>query len=213
MPLRKLYDIAYQWVNERAGLDELIDFLRKKEVPVSRHSAWLYFGGLSLFFFMVQMATGLLLLMYYRPGADSSFESLQFIVSKVKFGWLVREVHAWSANLMIFCVFVHMFSVFFLKAYRKPREMTWMSGMLLLFLALGFGFSGYLLPWNELAFFATKVGTDMAGTVPLVGDFALKVLRGGPEVTGATLSRFFGIHVAVLPALFGGMLTVHLLLL
>ena len=213
MPLKKLYDIAYQWVNERADLDELIKFLRKKEVPLFKHSVWFYFGGLSLFFFTVQIATGLLLLMYYRPGPESSFESLQFIVTRVKFGWLVREVHAWSANLMIFCVFIHMFSVFFLKAYRKPREMTWMSGMLLLFLALGFGFSGYLLPWNELAFFATKVGTDMAGTVPLVGDFTLEILRGGPDVTGATLSRFFGVHVAILPIVFMGILTVHLLLL
>jgi len=213
MLLKKLYDSTYQWVNERVGLDDILDFMRKKEVPICNSSIWYYFGGISLFLFLVQVITGILLLMYYRPGPDSSYESLQLIVSKVHFGWLVRDIHSWSANLMVFCVFVHMFSVFFMKAYRKPREMTWITGMILLFLCLGFGFSGYLLPWNELAFFATKVGTDMAGTVPLIGDFLLHVLRGGPEVTGATLSRFFGLHVAVLPGIFTTVLAIHLLLL
>jgi len=162
MPLKKLYESTYQWVNERAGLDDILDFLHKKEVPICNRSIWYYFGGISMFLFLVQVITGILLLMYYRPGPDSSYESLQLIVSKVHFGWLVRDIHSWSANLMILCVFIHMFSVFFMKSYRKPREMTWITGMILLSLALGFGFSGYLLPWNELAFFATKVGTDMA---------------------------------------------------
>ena len=213
MPLKKLYESTYQWVNERAGLDDILDFLHKKEVPICNRSIWYYFGGISMFLFLVQVITGILLLMYYRPGPDSSYESLQLIVSKVHFGWLVRDIHSWSANLMILCVFIHMFSVFFMKSYRKPREMTWITGMILLSLALGFGFSGYLLPWNELAFFATKVGTDMAGTVPLAGDFLLRLLRGGPDVTGATLSRFFGIHVAVLPGIFTVVLAIHLILL
>jgi len=213
MPLRQLYDRAYQWMNERMGLDSIIEFLRKKEVPISTHSIWYYFGGVSLFLFIVQVVTGILLLMYYRPGSNSSYESLQFLVSKVHFGWLVRDIHSWSANLMVLCVFIHMFSVFFMKSYRKPREMTWISGVLLLFLVLGFGFSGYLLPWNELAFFATKVGTDMAGSIPVIGDFLMRVIRGGPEVTGATLSRFFGIHVAVLPGIFTVVLGFHLFLL
>jgi cytochrome b6 len=113
---------------------------------------------------------------------------------------------------MIFTAFVHMFSVYFLKAYRKPRELTWITGILLLFLAMGFGFSGYLLPWNTLAFFATKVGTEMAGSVPFVGKWMLTFLRGGEEVTGATLTRFFGFHVAVLPGLTTVLLAGHLLL-
>jgi cytochrome b6 len=113
---------------------------------------------------------------------------------------------------MVFTAFAHMFSVYFLKAYRKPRELTWISGMLLLFVVLGFGFSGYLLPWNELAFFATKVGTEMASAVPVVGQWLLVFLRGGEEVTGATLTRFFGFHVAVLPGLATLLLAMHLLL-
>ena len=111
---------------------------------------------------------------------------------------------------MIFTAFVHMFSVLFLKAYRKPRELTWVSGVILLYLVMGFGFSGYLLPWNTLAFFATKVGTEMAGQVPLIGRPMMIFLRGGPEVTGATLTRFFGFHVAVLPGLVTVLIAVHL---
>jgi cytochrome b6 len=114
---------------------------------------------------------------------------------------------------MVLCVFIHMFSVFFLKSYRKPREMTWMSGMVLLILTFTFGFSGYLLPWNELAFFATKVGTDMAGIVPGIGDFILEIVRGGKDVTGATLSRMFGLHVAILPGLITMVMAFHLFLL
>ena len=120
-----------------------------------------------MFLFGVQVFTGILLLLYYRPSAAEAYESVQFIVTQVEFGWLIRNVHSWSANLLIALAFAHFFSVFFLKSYRKPRELTWLTGILLLFLMLGFGFSGYLLPWNELSFFATKVGTGIAGAVPL----------------------------------------------
>jgi cytochrome b6 len=168
-------------------------------------------GGVSLFLFFVQVFSGILLLMYYVPGEEQAYESVQFIVTKVEFGWLMRNVHSWSANLMIFFAFVHMFSVFFTRAYRNPRELTWITGFLLLLLGMGFGFSGYLLPWNELAFFATKVGTDIVGVVPFIGEELKIILRGGEDVTGATLSRFFGIHVAILPALFTLFLVLHLL--
>ncbi len=213
MTLKSIQEKAYRWLDERMGLDGIFSFLRHKEVPRSSSSIWYYFGGASLFLFIVQVITGSLLLMYYRPGPSSSFESLQFIVGKVHFGWLIRDIHSWSANLMVLCVLIHMFSVFFLKSYRKPRELTWMSGMILLALVFTFGFSGYLLPWNQLAFFATKIGTDMAGTVPVVGDYILEIVRGGQDVTGATLQRFFGLHVAILPGIFAVVLSFHLFLL
>jgi cytochrome b6 len=133
-------------------------------------------------------------------------------MTRVQFGWLIRSIHSWAANLMVFTAFVHMFSVLFLRAYRKPRELTWISGMLLLFLVMGFGFSGYLLPWNQLAFFATKVGTDIARQVPVVGPAITVFLRGGEEVTGATLSRFFGFHVALLPGISVLLVGIHLFL-
>lgn len=200
------------WLDARLGTDVLAELVRKKEVPVHRSAVWYYFGGMTLFLFVVQLVTGILLLLYYRPSAESAFESVQFIMTEVEFGWLIRSIHSWSANLLIATLFIHMFSVYFLKAYRAPREVTWVSGALLLFITLGFGFSGYLLPWNKLAFFATKVGTDIAGVVPVVGKFLLRFLRGGEDVTGATLTRFFGFHVAVLPAFTTALLIVHVLL-
>lgn len=200
------------WLDERFGWEELIQPLRKKTVPRHRLSYWYFLGGITLFLFVIQVLTGILLLLYYRPGANEAFESVQYIMTQVQFGWLIRSIHSWAANLMIFTAFAHMFSVLFLKAYRKPRELTWVSGMLLLFLVLGFGFSGYLLPWNTLAFFATKVGTEITGRVPLIGKPLMIFLRGGEDVTGATLTRFFGFHVAVLPGLATMLILLHLLL-
>ncbi|HUV30730.1 MAG TPA: cytochrome bc complex cytochrome b subunit [Acidobacteriota bacterium] len=201
---------AFQWLDDRFQIGGLLEYFGHKVVPVHSHSMFYYLGGVSLFLFMVQVVTGILLLMYYRPGADSAYESVRFIVSEVKFGWLIRSVHAWSANLMILAVFVHMFTVFFTHAYRKPRELSWITGIVMLGLALAFGFSGYLLPWNELAFFATRVGTGMAGAIPVIGKELLVVLRGGEEVTGATIGRFFGLHVAILPGIFTVFLAGHL---
>jgi quinol-cytochrome oxidoreductase complex cytochrome b subunit len=206
--LKRIYD----WVDERVELEGLMNYMGKKYVPVHPHSLWYYFGGVSLFLFIIQVVTGILLLLYYKSGEELAFESINFIMSKVQFGWLIRSVHSWTANLFILSAMIHMFSVYFEKAYRKPREMTWVTGMLMFFLLLGFGFSGYLLPWNELSFFATKVGTDIAGVVPIVGKPLMVFLRGGQEVNGATLSRFFGFHVAVLPGLFTVFLGIHLLL-
>ncbi len=202
----------YGWLDERVQFEDLIRFFSKKYVPVHRHSVWYYFGGVSVFLFTIQVVTGILLLFYYKGSADLAYESIQFIMSKVQFGWLVRSIHAWSANLFILSLFIHMFSVYFEKAYRKPRELTWLTGVFMFFLALFFGFSGYLLPWNELAFFATKVGTDIAGAIPLIGEPVKIFLRGGSDVTGATLSRFFGFHVAFLPGIFTILLAVHLIL-
>jgi cytochrome b6 len=167
---------------------------------------------MALFLFLVQVTTGILLLLYYRPSASEAFESIQYIMAEVPFGWLIRSIHAWGANLFVGAVFLHLLSVYFLKAYRAPREMTWISGVLLLFVTLGFGFSGYLLPWNTLSYFATKVGTDVPAQVPVIGDLLSRILRGGSDVTGATLSRFYGIHVAILPAITTLLLGLHVYL-
>lgn len=201
-----------QWLDKRLGINALAALAQKKEVPLHRHSVWYYFGGMTLFLFGVQVVTGILLLLYYRPSAEGAFESVQFIVTEVEFGWLIRSVHSWSANLLIAALFIHMFSVYFMSAFRPPREITWITGVVLLFISIAFGFSGYLLPWNELAFFATKVGTEIAGVVPLIGPPLLRFLRGGDDVTGATLTRFFGFHVAILPAITTVVLGLHLLL-
>jgi cytochrome b6 len=200
------------WLDERIGLKDLEKLAKKKEVPLHRHTFWYYFGGMTLFLFMVQVMTGILLLLYYRPSAEEAYESVKFLMGDVQFGWLIRSIHAWSANLMVFTLFIHLFSALFLKAYRAPRELTWLSGGVLMALTLAFGFTGYLLPWNELAFFATRVGTEIPGVLPVVGPFMRRLLRGGEDVTGATLTRFYGIHVAILPAIVTLVLGLHLFL-
>lgn len=202
---------VYRFLDERLHIEPLVEYARHKEVPQHRFSWAYFFGGLTLFFFLVQVCSGILLLLYYRPTAEAAFGSVQFIMTRVSFGWLVRSIHSWSANLMILAAFLHMFSVFLMKSYAPPRELTWWTGCLLLALSMGFGFSGYLLPWNVLAFFATHVGTEMVHQVPFVGNWLLRFLRGGEEVSGATLTRFFGFHVAVLPMLTTLVLIVHLL--
>src|SRR5579859_5929073 len=199
----------YDWVDERLGLSDLAAFARKKSVPVHAQSFWYYWGRISLFLFLVQCFTGVLLLVYYRPGADA-YESVRQITFVMHFGWLIRSAHSWSANLMLLAIFVHMFSVVVISAYRKPREFGWLSGMALLALATVFGFSGYLLPMDELSYFATKVGLEIPNAVPFIGPAIATMLRGGAEVTEFTVQRFFALHVVVLPALFLPLLGFHL---
>ena len=206
---RSLLGAAYEWADERLGLKPIVEHAMEKRVPEHKHSFWYYWGGICLFLFLVQVLTGVLLMVYYRPGPDA-YDSVRQITYEIQFGWLIRSLHAWSANLMIFAVFVHMFSVFFMKAYRNPREFGWWTGLGLLGLCMVFGFSGYLLPMDELAFFATRVGLAIPETIPGMSHIISAVLRGGPEVSSATLQRFFALHVVVLPALFAPLLGIHL---
>ena len=196
--MKKLLLNLHSYFDERFKLTELAQLATKKKVPEHKHSFWYYFGGICLFLFVIQVLTGILLLLYYTPSIDSAHESIEYIMSQVKFGWLIRSVHSWTANILIGAIFIHMFSSFFLKAYRPPRELTWITGFFLLLIFLFFGFSGYLLPWNELSFFATRVGTDIAGTIPVIGKAIKTFILGGPDVSGATITRFFWLHVAVL---------------
>jgi cytochrome b6 len=207
--MSELHQESQSWLDTRLGLSDLLAFAKKKTVPVHKHSFWYYWGGVSLFLFLVQGVTGMLLLIYYRPGPDA-YESVRQITFEINFGWLIRSVHSWSANLMVAAIFVHMFSVFFMKAYRAPREVTWWTGVLLLGITLVFGFSGYLLPMNELAYFATKVGLEIPSMIPVVGPALTNLARGGPEVSEYTVQRFFALHAVILPALFIPLLALHL---
>ncbi|HTS76635.1 MAG TPA: cytochrome bc complex cytochrome b subunit [Bryobacteraceae bacterium] len=202
---------VYNWVDQRLGLSEILALARHKTVPQHKYSFWYYWGGISLFLFLMQILTGILLLVYFRPGKEA-FESVRQITYDVDFGWLIRSAHSWSANLMVLAVFVHMFSVLFMKAYRKPREFGWWSGLALLGFTLLFGFSGYLLPMDELSYFATKVGLQMSGMIPGVGKLITDIVRGGPDVGETTVQRFFALHVVILPFLFLPILLFHLFL-
>ncbi len=211
-PAGKIRERLAEFFRRRYPVDGLRDALLHKTVPVHRHTLWYYLGGMTLLLILIQFASGILLLLYYRPSAEGAFESVKFIMNKVEFGWLVRSVHAWAANLAILSAFVHMASTFFLKAYRAPRELTWVSGVCLLGLLLGFGFTGYLLPWNTVSYFATKVGTQIAGVLPGIGPALCTMLKGGEDVGAETISRFYWLHIAVLPAGLLLLLGVHLFL-
>ena len=199
-----------QWFEERAGVSDTVAALLHVDIP--KNAQTLYLGGLALFFFGVQAATGILLSLYYRGSPEEAYDSILRIMNEVRFGWLIRSVHAWSANLMIIAVVLHLLRVFVQAAYKRPREMTWLIGVLLLIATLGFGFTGYLLPWDQRAFWATTVGSEIAGSIPLIGQQLLELLRGGAEVTGLTLTRFLGVHMLILPLTLVGLLVLHLFL-
>ncbi len=210
--MKNLLNSFYIYLDSRLMLSKIGELAKKKKVPEHKHSFWYYFGGICLFLFFIQVITGILLLLYYKPTMDSAHESVQFIMSHVKFGWLIRSVHSWTANILIGAIFIHMFSAFFMKAYRHPRDMTWISGFFLLLIFMAFGFSGYLLPWNELSFFATRVGTDIAGSLPLIGNALKTFILGGPDVSEATITRFFWLHIAILPIFAVAILGLHIVL-
>lgn len=200
------------WLRQRIDLAPLAAWMGKKTVPCHRRS-WIYLlGGAAMFLFALQLASGCLLMLYYQPSESCAHESVRRIMLEVPYGWLVRSVHFWGANLFIGVAAAHFLTTLFTRAYRRPRELTWLSGMAMFGLALGFGFSGYLLPWNELAYYATLVGTRIPAVVPGIGDLAVHLLRGGQQVTGDTITRFFAGHVVILPLVFGLFLLVHLTL-
>jgi ubiquinol-cytochrome c reductase cytochrome b subunit len=201
---------VWNWLDSRYQLSGLMAALFHVEIPRSVRTY--YLGGITLFFFMVQVITGILLSLYYQPTPEAAYDSILYIMNHVNFGWLIRSIHAWGANLMILFCALHLLRVFFQGAYKIPREITWVIGALLFALTLGFGFTGYLLPWDQRAFWATTVGTEIAGAVPLIGEQSLVFLRSGTEVTARTLSRFFGTHVLVLPAGLVALLAIHVTL-
>lgn len=200
------------WLEERLGLRAISRFLREKKVPLHRHTIWYYTGSAILLFFVIQVVTGFMLLFYYKPTLEKANESVGRIMTEVPLGWIIRSVHFWSASFMIALVFIHLLSIWLIKAYRWPRELTWMNGVFLLLISLAFGFTGYLLPWDDLSVSATKVGTDIPRSIPIIGMAVTKFLRGGEDVTGDTLTRFFGFHVCILPLFILALMGVHVYL-
>lgn len=167
---------------------------------------------MTFFLFLIQAATGILLTLYYRPTPEGAYESVRHITNHVHYGWLIRGIHHWAANVMILMVILHMLRVYFYAAYKSPRELNWLVGVGLLGITLAFGFTGYLLPWDQLAFWATTVGSQIAGAVPIVGAPLLVMMRGGETVTGETLTRFFAAHVIILPVATIVLLGLHFLM-
>lgn len=202
----------YEWLDSRLKLKSIERTLLDEPIPGG--ASWIYvFGSATLFLFLLQAITGMFLAVYYAPTPDHAYDSVQFIENQVTFGWFVRGLHHWGASGMVIAVGLHMLQVFLYGAYKPPREMMWMVGVVLFLFVMGFAFTGYLLPWDQTAYWATQVGINMVGTVPLVGDFLVKVMRGGEALGALTLSRFFAVHVLFLPALILAGIMLHLFIL
>ncbi len=200
----------FDWLDERLGFNGMYKALLDRPEP--RGNWWNTLGSASLVLFLLQGITGIFLTMYYTPSPDHAYDSITYIMNDVAFGWLVRGVHHWGATLMVLVVFIHMLRVFVSASFKYPRELTWIIGVGLLLATLGMGFTGYLLPWNQRSYWATVVGTQIAGTAPLVGEFILRALRGGTDLSALTLQRFFAIHIWVLPAVMTALIGAHLYL-
>lgn len=200
-----------RWLDERVDLRGAKRALLDREVP-DRLTWWHTLGSATLTVFAIQIITGIVLATYYSPSPDHAYESIEFIRHSVASGPLLRGIHHWGASAMVVLLAAHMIRVFSVGAYKYPREINWVLGVGLFILVMGFSFTGYLLPWDQKAYWATAVGTNIGGQTPVVGSALVKVLRGGAELGAATLTRFFAFHVLWLPLLLGGVVLLHLVL-
>jgi menaquinol-cytochrome c reductase cytochrome b subunit len=210
-----MIDRAYRWADDRfrikRPLKEFFDHPVPEHVDPVRHpTAFIYcFGGLTFMFIGLAFVSGMFLLVYYVPSPDHAYDSVQYIMNDVTFGKVVRGIHHWSASATIALMALHMVRVFLTGSYKPPRELNWIIGVGLLATAIGMGFTGYLLPWDQKAYWATAVGTNIVGTVPFVGDFALRFLRGGGDLGYVSLARFFALHVWILPSILVVLMGLH----
>jgi quinol-cytochrome oxidoreductase complex cytochrome b subunit len=209
MKATALYPV--DWLEERSGLVGGLKYFLFRKVPGDT-DWWQTLGSATLTAFLVQLGTGVILAMYYTPDPNSAYESVQHINNDVTLGWLVRGMHRWGASVFIILIFFHMARVFLFGAYKYPRELNWIVGVLLLPLALLEGFSGYLLPYDQTAYWATVVGININGTAPFLGPYIASFLRGGAEIGPETLARFYSLHMLLLPGAIIGLITLHLYL-
>jgi quinol-cytochrome oxidoreductase complex cytochrome b subunit len=199
------------WLEERSGLVGAVRYFLFRKVPADTN--WFHtLGSATLTAFLVQAITGVILAMYYKPDPDKAYESIRHITDDVTLGWLVRGMHRWGASVFIILMFFHMARVFLFGAYKYPRELNWIVGVLLLVLGMLEGFTGYLLPWDQTAYWATVVGINLNGTGPIIGPFLAQFLRGGAEIGPDTLARFYSIHMLLLPGAIFGLIGLHLYL-
>jgi quinol---cytochrome c reductase cytochrome b subunit, bacillus type len=199
------------WLEERSGLIGGLRYFLFRKVPGDTN--WFHtLGSATLTAFLVQLVTGVILAMYYKPDPDNAYESIRHITDDITLGWLVRGMHRWGASVFIILLFLHAARVFLFGAYKYPRELNWIVGVLLLALGMFEGFTGYLLPWDQTSYWATVVGININGTAPFLGPFLASLLRGGAEIGPDTLARFYSIHMLLLPGAIIGLITLHLYL-
>ena len=199
------------WLEERSGLVGGVKYFLFRKVPAD--IGWYHtLGSATLTAFLVQVVTGVILAMYYKPDPNSAYESIQNITNHVTLGWLVRGMHRWGASVFIILMFFHMARVFLFGAYKYPRELNWIIGVLLLATGMFEGFTGYLLPWDQTAYWASVVGININGTAPFLGPYLAQFLRGGAEIGPDTIARFYSLHMLVLPGALFALIGLHLYL-
>jgi menaquinol-cytochrome c reductase cytochrome b subunit len=209
--VEKMIVYPMDWLEERSGLVGAIKYFLFRKVPGDTN--WMQtLGSATLTAFIVQTVTGVILAMFYKPDPKTAYQSIQHITNEVTLGWLVRGMHRWGASVFIILLFLHMGRVFLFGAYKYPRELNWIVGVLLLALGMLEGFTGYLLPWDQTAYWATVVGINLNGTAPFLGPFLAQFLRGGAEIGPDTIARFYSIHMLLLPGAIAGLIGLHLYL-
>lgn len=201
------------WMEERfPGIGHVIKDVEEHPVPSHTLNPVYCLGGLTLVAFIVQVLTGLFLALYYKPTPEAAYLSVQMITYEVRFGSIVRSLHHWAANGMIVLCFLHMMRVYYTGAFKKPRELNWVAGVFLLLLSIGLGFTGYLLPYEQLSYWASVIGAETAGSLPVVGTVLKTTMQGGIKVTAEMLSRFYVLHLMVLPAITVTFLVAHFIM-
>lgn len=202
-----LVGFIYGPLDRRLSIREALEKALHRPLPYI--SWWGCFGGIALFLFIVQLVSGILLMFFYVPTDPEAFHSIRYLNSTAPFGWLIRSAHHWCGNGMLFALFIHVARVFTTGAYQKPRDMNWVIGMALFCLVVSFALTGYLLPWSQSAYWTTVYWTDLVGALPVAGGWIKLFIRGGEHVTGATLTRFYALHVAILPLLTLAFMAMH----
>jgi quinol-cytochrome oxidoreductase complex cytochrome b subunit len=209
--LLRLVLYPLEWIDERSRIVHGVKYFLFRKVPGD--IGWMHtLGSATLTAFLVQATTGVFLAMYYKPHPDTAYESIQYITNDVTLGWLVRGMHRWGASVFIILMFFHMARVFLFGAYKYPRELNWIVGVLILATGMLEGFTGYLLPWDQTAYWASVVGININGTAPFLGPFLAQFLQGSSEIGVDTLARFYSIHMLLLPGALFALIGLHLYL-
>jgi cytochrome b6 len=202
---------VYNWFQERLEIQSIADDISSKYVP-PHVNIFYCLGGIVFTLFLVQVATGFAMTFYYRPSVADAFASVEYMMTQVNFGWLIRSIHRWSASMMVLMMILHVFRVYLTGGFKKPRELTWVTGVILASVTVSFGVTGYSLPWDQIGYWACKIVTGVPEAIPVVGTSLVELLRGGASVGQATLTRFYSLHTFVLPLITAVFMLAHFLM-
>jgi cytochrome b6 len=202
---------VYNWFEERLEIQSIADDISSKYVP-PHVNIFYCVGGIVFTLFLVKVATGFAMTFYYRPSVADAFASIEYLMTQVNFGWLIRSIHRWSASMMVLMMILHVFRVYLTGGFKKPRELTWMTGVILASVTVSFGVTGYSLPWDQIGYWACKIVTGVPDAIPVVGGQLVELLRGGTSVGQGTLTRFYSLHTFVLPLITAVLMLAHFLM-